>query len=216
MPDDIARHIDHTLLRPDSTRSDIDLLCQEARQYHFAAVCVPPTYVKRAVQQLDQTDIAIATVVGFPLGYTSRAAKRYETSDALAKGATEIDMVINIGAVKDRRWHFLQREIRSLTAEAHRQKALIKVIIETALLSPDEIVSLCDICAYCHADFVKTSTGFSHAGADVATVQLMRNVLPDSVRIKAAGGIRTREFALSLINTGADRLGCSQSVAICQ
>lgn len=211
---DLASFIDHTILKADTTRADIDRICREAIQYGFAAVCIPPIYTKRAALLLQNSSVQTATVVGFPLGYATRSVKLYETSDVLAKGATEIDMVINIGAAKDHRWLFLQNEIKTLTAEAHRQKAIIKVIIETALLDSYEIGTMCDICAQCGADFVKTSTGFSHAGANIAIVQEMRRVLPDNVRIKAAGGIRTREFAQQLIAAGADRLGCSQSVDI--
>ncbi len=210
----LAAYIDHTILAPQAQRADIDRICAEALQYHFAAVCVPPCYVKRAAKLLKNSTVQTATVIGFPLGYSTRSVKLYEMNDAISHGAQEIDFVINIGALKDRRWHFLQREIKALSAEAHRQRAKIKVIIETALLTTDEVVTICDICAECKVDFVKTSTGFSTAGAVVETVALMRQTLPPTIAIKASGGIRTRAFAEQLIAAGATRLGCSSSLAI--
>ena len=210
----LAAYIDHTILAPQTQRADIDRICAEALQYHFAAVCVPPCYVKRAAKLLKNSTVQTATVIGFPLGYSTRSVKLYEMNDAISHGAQEIDFVINIGALKDRRWHFLQREIKALSAEAHRQRTKIKVIIETALLTTDEVVTICDICAECKVDFVKTSTGFSTAGAVVETVALMRQTLPPTIAIKASGGIRTRAFAEQLIAAGATRLGCSSSIAI--
>lgn len=210
----LAPYIDHTILHAATKRQDIDTLCSEAMQYQFAAVCVPPNYVKRATKQLKNSLVRIATVIGFPLGYHTRQTKLFELNQAIKHGAHEIDMVINIGAVKDRRWTFLQREINNLCCEAHRQGAIIKVIIETALLTTEEITTVCTICTQCKVDFVKTSTGFSTAGADIATIQHIRQILPPSIAIKASGGIRTRAFAEQLVKAGATRLGCSQSIAI--
>lgn len=210
----LAARIDHTLLRPDATEAQIMQLCQEAVAHGFANVCVPPCYVASAAAQLAGTDVAICTVIGFPLGYATSSVKFKEAEVAMYDGATELDMVINIAALKSGKAELVQAEILDLADLCHVHQALLKVIIETALLTEEEIVLACQLCVGGEADFVKTSTGFASRGASVADVELMRRSLPENVRIKAAGGIRTRAAALALIAAGADRIGSSNSVAL--
>ncbi|OWY19467.1 deoxyribose-phosphate aldolase [Sphingobacteriales bacterium UPWRP_1] len=211
----LAALIDHTLLKPDATAQHIEQLCNEAALYHFAAVCVPPVFVKQAAAALAGTGVKVATVIGFPLGYNHTGIKLTEIDLAAAHGATEMDMVINVGAVKNTNWHYLQTEIAAASQITHQTAgALLKVIIETALLTLPEIEQVCHICATAGADFVKTSTGFSGGGATVNAVELMRKTLPPQVKIKASGGIRTRQEALDMVKAGANRLGCSASVKI--
>ena len=210
----LAARIDHTLLRPDATEAQIMQLCQEAIAHGFANVCVPPCYVASAAAQLAGTDVAICTVIGFPLGYATSSVKFKEAEVAMYDGATELDMVINIAALKSGKAELVQAEILDLADLCHVHQALLKVIIETALLTEEEIVLACQLCVGGEADFVKTSTGFASRGASVADVELMRRSLPENVRIKAAGGIRTRAAALALIAAGADRIGSSNSVAL--
>ena len=210
----LAARIDHTLLRPDATEAQIMQLCQEAVAHGFANVCVPPCYVAIAAAQLADTDVAICTVIGFPLGYATSSVKFKEAEVAMYDGATELDMVINIAALKSGKAELVQAEILDLADLCHVHQALLKVIIETALLTEEEIVLACQLCVGGEADFVKTSTGFASRGASVADVELMRRSLPENVRIKAAGGIRTRAAALALIAAGADRIGSSNSVAL--
>ena len=210
----LASQIDHTLLRPDATRAQLAQLCREAAAHGFAAVCVPPCFVAPAAALLAGTTVVVCTVIGFPLGYTTTASKLAEAATALADGATELDMVLNLTAFKSGRVGEVQAEIKALADLCHARPALLKVILETALLDPAEIEAACGLCAAAGADFVKTSTGFASRGASVEDVQLMRRVLPPAVRIKAAGGIRSRAAALALLAAGADRLGSSNSVAL--
>ena len=210
----LAARIDHTLLRPDATDAQIAQLCQEAAAHGFVSVCVPPCYVAAAAAQLVDTGVAVCTVIGFPLGYATSSVKFKEAEVAMYDGATELDMVINIAALKSGKAELVQAEILDLADLCHVHQALLKVIIETALLTEEEIVLACQLCVAGEADFVKTSTGFASRGASVADVELMRRSLPDTMRIKAAGGIRTREAALALVAAGADRLGSSNSVAL--
>ena len=210
----LAARIDHTLLRPDATEAQIAQLCQEAAAHGFASVCVPPCYVAAATAQLAGTGVAVCTVIGFPLGYATSSVKFKEAEVAMYDGATELDMVINIAALKSGKAELVQAEILDLADLCHVHQSLLKVIIETALLTEEEIVLACQLCVAGEADFVKTSTGFASRGASVADVELMRRSLPDTMRIKAAGGIRTREAALALVAAGADRLGSSNSVAL--
>ena len=210
----LAAKIDHTLLKPDATAAQIDRLCKEAVQYGFAAVCVPPYYVSRAAKNLQPTLVKVATVIGFPLGYQFSEVKLQEIDMAARLGAAEMDMVVNIAAVKDGEWELVDTEIRVAAALTHQHKGILKVIFETAILTPDEIISLCRICANAQVDFVKTSTGFTGGGPTPEIVQLMRQSLPNNIKVKASGGIRTRQDALAMINAGADRLGCSASVQI--
>jgi deoxyribose-phosphate aldolase len=210
----LAARIDHTLLRPDATAAQVEQLCREAAAHGFATVCIPPCYVTLAVELLANTGVGVCTVVGFPLGYSSSSVKFKEAEVALYEGATELDMVINISALKSGRLELVRAEITDLAELCHMNDALLKVIIETALLSEAEIVQACTICAEAEADFVKTSTGFASRGASFDDVRLMRRSLPDTVRIKAAGGIHSHAAALALVQAGADRLGSSNSLAL--
>ena len=210
----LAARIDHTLLRPDCTEAQIMQLCDEAAAQGFATVCVPPCYVALAAARLAGTAVGICTVIGFPLGYATSAAKFKEAEVALYDGATELDMVINISALKSGKSEAIQAEILDLADLCHVHQAQLKVIIETALLSEAEIELAASLCVAGEADFVKTSTGFASRGASVADVELLRRVLPETMRIKAAGGIRTRAAAAALIAAGADRIGSSNSLAM--
>lgn len=210
----LAAHIDHTLLRPDATEAQIIQLCDEAAAHGFATVCVPPCYVALATARLEGKGVGICTVIGFPLGYSAASVKFKEAEVALYDGATELDMVINISALKSGKADAIQAEILDLADLCHVHQSLLKVIIETALLTETEIELACRLCVGGEADFVKTSTGFASRGASLADVELMRRSLPAGVRIKAAGGIRTREAALALLAAGADRIGSSNSLAM--
>ncbi|RPD49962.1 deoxyribose-phosphate aldolase [Hymenobacter sediminis] len=214
MSQKLAAAIDHTLLKPDATPDQIAQLCQEAATHHFASVCVPPCYVRFAAEQLQGTSVPVCTVIGFPLGYALAKVKFFEAHQALADGATELDMVINVGALKAGRQEEVEEEIGQLAELCHLRGAILKVIIETALLTEDEIVTACRLCVEAGADFVKTSTGFANRGASVDDIMLMRRSLPGGVRIKASGGIRTRTAALALLAAGADRIGSSNSLAL--
>lgn len=210
----LAARIDHTLLRPDATEAQVIQLCEEAAAHNFATVCVPPCYVALACEKLTGTAVGVGTVIGFPLGYNSPGAKFKEAEVALYDGATELDMVLNISALKSGKAEAVQAEILDLADLCHVHQALLKVIIETALLSEEEIVLACQLCVAGEADFVKTSTGFASRGASLEDVKLLRQTLPATVRIKAAGGIRSRAAALALIEAGADRIGSSNSLAL--
>lgn len=210
----IASYIDHTILKPTTLISEVEKVCREAVEYGFAAVCIPPPFVKRTKTILAPTKVKVATVVGFPFGYAATEAKVAETVLAIVDGADELDMVINLIAVKDGDWNYLEREIQPVMDIIRQRKKLIKVIVESGMLSNEEIIRCCDIYGGAGVDFMKTSTGYAERGASVDAVQLMRNHLPSSIRIKASGGIRTYEFAKQLIDAGADRIGCSASVAI--
>ncbi len=210
----LAPRIDHTLLRPDGTEAQIRQLCQEAAAYGFASVCVPPCYVALAAELLEDSGVVVCTVIGFPLGYATTLVKFREAEVALADGAQELDMVLNLSALKSGQPARVQAEIQDLADLAHLHAALLKVIIETALLDADEIEQACGLCAAAGADFVKTSTGFASRGASFDDVRLMRRVLPAHVKIKVAGGIRSRAAALALVEAGADRLGSSNSLAL--
>ncbi|MGI4761893.1 MAG: deoxyribose-phosphate aldolase [Janthinobacterium lividum] len=212
----LAAAFDHTLLRPDCTEAQIIQLCQEARQYSFASACVPPCHVSLAARELSGSGVAVCTVIGFPLGYNSPRVKFKEAEIALAEGATELDMVLNVSLLKSGQLDAVKAEIEDLADLADVHDALLKVIIETALLTEEEMTTAARLCAEAGAHFVKTSTGFASRGASVADVALLRRVLPAGVRIKASGGIRTREQALAMLAAGADRLGTSNSLAILQ
>ncbi|WP_276497786.1 deoxyribose-phosphate aldolase [Pontibacter litorisediminis] len=213
--EDIASYIDHTLLRPEATVEQVMQLCDEARSYDFAAVCVPPCYVQQAKERLGVgTQVKIATVIGFPLGYQHPKVKFLETHQAIEDGANEIDVVMNVSNFKSGRYKEVENELSDLAKFCHMREAELKVIIETALLTEEEIVKACGICTSAGADFVKTSTGFAAKGATVEHIKLMRRVLPSRMKIKASGGIRTTAEAEALIRAGADRLGCSASIQI--
>jgi deoxyribose-phosphate aldolase len=214
MAGNLASYIDHTILKPDATEVQVLQLCDEARNYSFAAVCIPPCYVAASKERLAGTGVKVATVVGFPLGYNHPKVKFLETHQAIADGADEIDVVINISAFKSGKFSDVENELSELAKFCHLKDAELKVIIETALLTEDEIIKACELCVNAGVDYVKTSTGFAAKGATVEHIELMRRVLPAHIKIKAAGGIRTFEDAQALIKAGADRLGCSASIQI--
>lgn len=213
---EVAHFIDHTLLKPDATVQQIAQLCHEAMLHNFASVCVNPTHVKLAAQLLQNSDVKVCTVIGFPLGATSTQAKVFETGQALDDGATEIDMVINIGALKGGDDALVEQDVGGVVRTAHNRGALVKVIIETALLTDEEKERACKLAKKAGADFVKTSTGFSKGGATIEDVALMRRAVGPSLGVKAAGGIKNLTDAASMIAAGASRLGASAGVKIVQ
>jgi deoxyribose-phosphate aldolase len=210
----IAGMIDHTLLKPDATTDEINKLCEEAKRYNFASVCINPCYVELCRDLLKGTNVKVCTVIGFPLGATTTQVKRSEAEQALQNGAQEIDMVINIGMLKHGNMQYVFDDINQVVLAAKKHKALCKVIIETALLTDEEKVKACLIAKEAKADFVKTSTGFSKGGATAGDIALMRYVVGTTVGVKASGGIRTVEDARLMIESGADRIGASASVKI--
>lgn len=220
----IASYIDHTILKPTTTHIEISRICEEARQYSFAAICVPPPFVREARRLLsgnpsagklmEMTPVKIATVIGFPFGYSIRKAKLEETEQAIADGADELDVVINLVALKNGDWDYLEKEMNGLTDCIHAHGRVVKVIIESGVLLDEEIIRCCDLYSKVGVDFLKTSTGYAEKGATIGAVQLMRQHLPPSIRIKASGGIREYSFAHQLVQAGAERLGCSASIAI--
>jgi deoxyribose-phosphate aldolase len=211
---DIASYIDHTILKPTTSPADVKKLCSEAVTYSFAAVCVPPPFVRTSKAALADSKLKVATVAGFPFGYSVALAKLAEVQQAIKDGADEIDVVINLAALKSGSWSYLESEIELLLEPIHEQGKVIKVIIESGILTDEEIIHCCKIYAKAGVDFVKTSTGYAEKGATLEAVQLMRANLPSGIKIKASGGIKTFEFAKQLIDAGADRLGCSAGVAI--
>lgn len=213
---DMAAMIDHTLLKPDATEEQVRQLCAEARQFSFASVCVNPTWVPLCADLLHGAAPVVCTVVGFPLGATLPEVKAYETERAVAEGACEIDMVINIGALKSRRHTHVLRDIAGVVRAARAGGALVKVIIETALLTDEEKVEACALSQGAGADFVKTSTGFASGGATVADITLMRRVVSPEMGVKASGGIRSADDAAAMIQAGATRIGASAGVKILQ
>lgn len=211
---DIARYIDHTNLKPYATKEDIIKLCEEAKEHNFYAVCVNPYRVKLAKEQLKETDIKVASVIGFPLGATPTEVKVFEAKKALEDGADELDMVINIGALKDKDYEYVKKDIAEVVKVAHEKGAIVKVIIETCYLTDEEKEIACKLAMEAGADFVKTSTGFGSGGATVEDVRLMKKVVGDKLGVKAAGGIRTYEKAIAMIEAGANRIGTSSGVKI--
>ncbi len=208
----LASMIDHTLLKPEATQAQVEQLCDEAKQHGFASVCVNPTHVRLCAQRLKGSSVKVCTVVGFPLGATLPEVKAFETQQALEAGASEIDMVINIGALKSQDNDLVARDMAVVVGAAHAGNALVKVIIEAALLTDDEKATACQLAQSAGADFVKTSTGFGPGGATVEDVALMRRVVGPTMGIKAAGGIRTLADAQKMIAAGATRIGASASV----
>lgn len=211
---DVARMIDHTLLKADASRDQIAQLCYEAKKFHFASVCVNPAQVKLAAQLLKGSDVKVCTVVGFPLGATPGTVKAFETQQAIRDGATEIDMVINIGALKSKDYQIVFEDIGSVVRAAHAGNALVKVIIEAALLTDEEKVVASQLSKAAGADFVKTSTGFGPGGATLPDVALMRKVVGPNIGIKAAGGVGSFGDAQAMIEAGATRIGASAGVKI--
>ena len=211
--EELASLIDHTILKPDATKQDIEKVCKEAREYKFKSVCVNTHYVSLVSSLLKGSGVDTCCVVGFPLGASSTRAKVDETYDALKNGADEIDMVINIGALKSGDWDTVKRDIEGVV-NAARNRAIVKVILETALLNEEEIIRACTIAKMAGADFVKTSTGFAKGGATVEDVALMRKVVGPKMGVKASGGIRDTEKARAMIRAGANRIGASSSIDI--
>ncbi len=212
----LAGMIDHTLLKPDATRDQIAQLCYEARKHTFASVCINPTWVELCAELLKGSPVKVCTVIGFPLGATSPEVKVFETNQAIEHGASEIDMVINIGALKARDLELVARDIQGVVLASHAKGAIVKVIIEAALLTDEEKTIACLLSKEAGADFVKTSTGFASGGATVHDVELMRRVVGPEMGVKAAGGIRTFEDAENMIKAGATRIGASAGVKIIQ
>lgn len=214
--EDIARYIDHTLLKPEASQAQIAQLCHEAIQYRFATVCVNPANVRLCSQLLQGSGVLVCAVVGFPLGATPPEVKAYETQQVIDDGASEVDMVINVGALKSKEYEWVLRDIATVARTSHNGGAICKVIIEAALLSDDEKIKACELAKAAGADFVKTSTGFGPGGATLHDVALMRRVVGPEMGVKAAGGIRTFQDAQGMIQAGATRIGASASVKIVQ
>lgn len=214
MSTNIAQMIDHTLLKANATKEEIVKLAEEAKQYSFASVCVNPAWVKTCADILkDSPEVKVCTVIGFPLGANTPEVKAFETSNAIENGATEIDMVINIGALKDQNNDLVERDIKAVV-DAAKGKALTKVIIEASLLTDEEKVRACNIAVKAGTDFVKTSTGFSTGGATIQDIALMRKTVGPNIGVKASGGVRSREDAFAMVEAGATRIGASSGVAI--
>jgi deoxyribose-phosphate aldolase len=210
----ISKYIDHTILKPTCLVSDIQKLCAEAKQFDFAAVCVPPNFVKLAKELVVGSDIKVATVIGFPFGYSATEAKIAEIILAMVDGADELDVVANISAIKNGDWAAIADEINHIMPIIRSKGKTVKIIIESGVLTDDEIIKCSDIYGIAGIDYLKTSTGYAEKGASVKAVQLFRKHLPDSVQIKASGGIRDYETAKQMIDAGATRIGCSAGVAI--
>ena len=210
----INKYIDHTVLKPTCLVADIQKLCAEAKQYDFAAVCVPPNFVKLAKEQVAGSDVKVATVIGFPFGYCATEAKIAEIILAMVDGADELDVVANISAIKNGDWAAIADEINHIMPIIRSKGKVVKIIIESGVLTNDEIIKCCDIYGIAGIDFLKTSTGYAEKGASVEAVRLFRKHLPESVHIKASGGIRDYATAKQMIDAGATRIGCSAGVAI--
>lgn len=209
----INKLIDHTALKPNTTKDEILKLLDEAKTYDFASVCVNPCWIELAHQKLKHTDVKVCTVIGFPLGANTTEVKVFETKDAIEKGAQEIDMVINIAMLKDKEYDYVENEIHQIV-EVAKDKALVKVIIEACLLTDEEKIKACELSQKAGADFVKTSTGFSTGGATVHDVALMRKTVGTDMGVKASGGVHTHEEALAMIEAGANRIGASAGVKL--
>ncbi|WP_297517561.1 deoxyribose-phosphate aldolase [uncultured Clostridium sp.] len=211
----LASMIDHTVLKADATRGDVEKICSEAAEYKFASVCINPGNVELAAKLLEGSDVKVCTVIGFPLGASTSEVKAFETKDAIAKGAHEVDMVINIGRLKDKDYEYVRNDIKAVV-EAAKDKALTKVIIETCLLTDEEKVKACELAKEAGADFVKTSTGFSTGGATPEDIKLMRETVGPNLGVKASGGVRCFKDAEAVIANGATRIGASASIIICE
>lgn len=210
----MSKYIDHTLLKADASMAQIDQLCKEALSYDFASVCVNPSWVKHCAKNLENSDVMVCTVVGFPLGQNTSDVKAYETKNAIENGASEIDMVMNISALKDQRYDVVEEDVRAVVTAAEGKT--VKVILETCLLTPEEIVKACELCVTAGAHFVKTSTGFSTRGATVEDVVLMKKTVGDRALVKAAGGVRSYADLEAMIAAGASRIGTSAGVKLMQ
>lgn len=212
---EIAKMIDHTLLKPDATDSDIKKLADEAKEYGFASVCVNPCHVKLVADALKGSDVKVCTVIGFPLGANTTETKIFETKEAISNGANEIDMVLNIGKLKSGDYDYVKKDIEAVTKAAKSfGEIVVKVILETCYLTDDEKVKACEITVDAGADFVKTSTGFGSGGATVHDVELMRKTVGENFGVKASGGVRTADFAKEIVKAGANRIGTSSGIQI--
>jgi len=215
IPKNLARYIDHTLLKPNITKDQIDKLCAEALEYDFASVCIPPYYVTQAAELLKASDsVKVCTVIGFPLGYDNTASKVESIKKAIEQGADEIDAVVNIPAIKDGDWKTVRYDLESMSTVTQRNDKLLKIIFETCYLSLEEIEKVAEICIEYGVDYLKTSTGFGTGGATVEHVALMKKIAGDKAKIKASGGVRTQEDALKMIEAGASRIGASAGIKI--
>jgi len=212
----LNQYIDHTVLKPTTLLSDVVRVCNEAKEYKFAAVCVPPLFVKKATEFLKDSGVKVSTVTGFPFGYSAIEAKVAEIILAIIDGVDELDVVVNISAIKNNDWNFIGNEINTLMPIIKNKNKVIKVIIESGILTDDEIIKCCDIYGMAGVDFVKTSTGYAEKGASVHAVKLIRAHLSDHVQIKASGGIKSFSFAKDLIDAGATRIGSSAGVQLMQ
>lgn len=210
----LAPYIEHTILTPTAILADIEKLCKEAVEYQFAAVCVPPLYVKKAKEFLVETDVKIATVIGFPFGYSAIEAKVAEIVLSIVDGADELNMVANISAIKNGDWTFIANEINTVMSIVNSKEKVLKVIIESGVLSDDEIIKCCDIYGAAGVDYVQTSTGYAEKGATLHAIRLIRTHLSDAIKIKSSGGIKSYSFAKEMINAGANRIGSSSGVKI--
>ncbi len=210
----LNQYIDHTLLKPTTLVSDVEQLCKEAIQYQFAAVCIPPNFIKKAKLFTQNSSVKVATVIGFPFGYSAIEAKLAEILLAIVDGVDELDIVINIAAIKNNDWAYLANEINHLIPVIQQHNKVVKIIIESGLLTDDEIIKCCQLYGVAGIHYLKTSTGYAEKGASVHAVELFRKNLPSNVQIKASGGIRDYAFAKLLVEAGATRLGCSASIAI--
>ncbi|TQR19277.1 deoxyribose-phosphate aldolase [Psychrobacillus vulpis] len=215
MTQNIASLIDHTLLKQNATKEQIEKLCEEAKTYTFASVCVNPTWVELSAKLLQESSVKVCTVIGFPLGASTTKVKAFETTNAIENGADEIDMVINVGALKDADYDFVQQDIAAVV-EAAKGKAIVKVILETCLLTDEEIKKASELSKAAGADFVKTSTGFSTEGATVKAVKIMRETVGSELGVKASGGVRSLEDLQAMVDAGASRIGASSGVDIMQ
>ncbi|MEP6617182.1 MAG: deoxyribose-phosphate aldolase [Ginsengibacter sp.] len=211
---DLSSYIDHTILKPTTILQEVEKVCKEAADHNFAAVCIPPLFVKHAKIFLRPGTVKVATVIGFPFGYSAIEAKVAEIVLAIIDGADELDVVINISALKNNDWQFLADEVNTIMPIGKKHSKVIKIIIESGVLTETEIIKCCDLYGVAGVDFLKTSTGYAATGATLEAVKLMRAHLPHHVKIKASGGIRTYQFAIELINAGAARIGCSNSLQI--
>ncbi len=212
--DKLNATIDHTILKPTTLVADIEKLCNEAMQYQFAAVCVPPNFVKTAKALVEGSPVKVATVIGFPFGYAAVEAKLAEIILAMVDGADELDVVANISAIKNNDWQYLANELNHILPVIHSKGKVIKVIIESGILTDEEIIKCCELYGVAGIDYLKTSTGYAEKGATIEAVELFKKHLPANVQIKASGGIRDYAFAKALVDAGATRLGCSAGVAI--
>lgn len=204
--------IDHTVLKADTPLETVKIICDEAMEYGFASVCINPCHVAYCADYLKDSDVNVCTVIGFPLGANTSAVKAFETKDAIANGADEIDMVMNIGALKDKNYDLVRNDVKAVVEAANG--TLVKVILETCLLTEDEIKKACELCVEAKADYVKTSTGFSTRGATIEDVQIMKAAVQGKAKVKAAGGVRTHEDMVKIVEAGADRIGTSAGCSL--